>query len=153
MDWGALCHRLSSDYGWTAAEIFGMTVSEVLVYWEFRERRPTSIVASPGLAMEIATAARERRAVQIEAELKRWRVGFEVEAQVEAQVGAWERLVALTLSEPRETAADSTTIRDRARDVSRAAMLDAEWLKKIHDELRTLRQALTTSAGRTLLTD
>lgn len=149
MDWGALCHRLSSDYGWTPAEIFELTIDEVLTFLEFRNRRPSSIVASPEIAIQIAGAARDRRNAEVDRELKMSSSAI----SCRDEPNDWERLVAIVATKPSDRLREQPTSIDREHAAESSMIPGSDWLKKIHEELRMLRQSMATSASRVSLSE
>jgi hypothetical protein len=144
MDWGALRHRLSCDRGWTPREIDELTVGEALECLEFALRRSKNIIAAPREAREIVAAARERRRAWIEAELRRC-AGTDVG---DDRLCEWERLAVMSADLSRESVhhEDDRPANDTVADSRR----DVDWLKRIHDELRLLRQAVVAPVGRGL---
>lgn len=146
MDWSALRDRLSRDRGWTPREIDGLTTCEALECLELALQRPKSIVAAPREAREIVAAARERSRAWIDDELRRI---AEPEAHVnEDQPCDWERLAVMSADLTRE----STDHEDdrRANGPVADSRREVDWLKRIHEELRLLRQAVAGPVVRSL---
>lgn len=152
MDWGALRHRLSCDRGWTPREIDELTVREALECLEFALRRSKNIIVAPREARAIVAAARERRRAWIDDELRR-------SAHSESHAGEvgrcdWERLAVMSASLSGERTADEVEDGGSERNAMTASLSETrregDWLKRIHDELRLLRQAVAAPVGRGL---
>lgn len=152
MDWGAVRHRLSRDRGWTPLELDQLTVREALECLELARRRTKSIVVAPLEARRIVAAAHERRRLWIDDELRR-------SAEPEAHDGEgepcdWERLAVMSASLSRESINDEDDERAHTRTPTSEAVgearRDGDWLKRIHEELRLLRQAVAAPIGRGL---
>lgn len=152
MDWGALWHRLSRDHGWTPREIFGLTAREALECLEFARRRAKSVVVAPREAREIVAAARERRRAWIDDELRR--CTQPVAHDGEGEPCEWERLAVMSANLSREGTNDEDDGRATERIPTSESVADVrrggDWLKRIHEELRLLRQAVASPVGRGL---
>ena len=152
MDWGALWHRLSCDRGWTPREIDELTVCEALECLEFALRRSKNIIVAPREARAIVAAARERRRAWIDDELRRCAERRELDADDEPS--DWERLAVMSASLSRENVVDESDGRVSERIPTSEAVgemqREGDWLKRIHDELRLLRQAVAAPVGRGL---
>lgn len=152
MDWGALWHRLRRNHGWTPREILMLTAREALECLEFARRRAKSIVVAPLDARRIVAATRERRRLWIDDELRRSAERRELDADDEPS--DWERLAVMSASLSRENVVDESDGRVSERIPTSEAVGETQrgddWLKRIHDELRLLRQAVAGPVVRSL---
>lgn len=138
-----MCDRLSRDYGWTLCEILALTPSEVLLYVE-RRTVGKRMLMSTREARASVVAARERRRDWVEQELGR--DGSLID-EVEA-CGDWERLVVWSQRIGDESLPETDDATPDDSHFATHTLRDSERLRRICDELRMIRAALSSSARR-----